>query len=53
MTRPIDTFLDHFGALEDRREAGKVLPPVPKILLVTLYGVIAGAEGWEDIEVVF
>ena len=50
MRRPIDTFLDHFATLEDRREAGKVLPPVPEILLVTLCGVIAGAEGWEDIE---
>ena len=50
MRRPIDTFLDHFGTLEDRREAGKVLHPVPEILLVTLCGVIAGAEGWEDIE---
>src|SRR5580765_5698024 len=50
MRRPIDTFLDHCGTLEDRREAGKVLHPVPEILLVTLCGVIAGAEGWEDIE---
>lgn len=50
MQRPIDTFLDHFSTLEDRREAGKVLHPVPEILLVTLCGVIAGAEGWEDIE---
>ena len=50
MTRPIDTFLDHFCTLEDKREAGKVLHPVPEILLVTLCGVIAGAEGWEDIE---
>jgi predicted transposase YbfD/YdcC len=50
MRRPIDTFLDHFGTLEDRREAGQVLHPVPEILLVTLCGVIAGAEGWEDIE---
>jgi predicted transposase YbfD/YdcC len=48
--QPIDAFLDHFGGLEDRREAGKVLHPLPEILLVTLCGVLAGAEGFEDIE---
>jgi predicted transposase YbfD/YdcC len=46
----IDAFLDHFGELEDTREADKVLHPVREILLVTLCGVLAGAEGWEDIE---
>lgn len=50
MKQPIDAFLDHFGRLEDGREEGKVLHPLPEILLVTLCGVIAGAEGWEDIE---
>jgi predicted transposase YbfD/YdcC len=48
--QPIDAFLDHFGGLEDRREAGKILHPLPEILLVTLCGVLAGAEGFEDIE---
>lgn len=28
----------------------KILHPVPEILLVTLCGVIVGADGWEDIE---
>jgi predicted transposase YbfD/YdcC len=50
MKQPIEVFLDHFGGLEDTREAGKVLHPVPEILLVTLCGVMAGAEGFEDIE---
>ena len=50
MQLPVDAFLDHFSTLEDDREAGKVLHPVPEIMLVTLCGVIAGAEGWEDIE---
>src|SRR5919202_824404 len=50
MKQPIEAFLDHFSTLEDVREPGKVLPPLPEILLVTLCGVIAGAEGWEDIE---
>jgi DDE_Tnp_1-associated len=46
----IEVFLDHFGELEDNRETENVLHPVGEILLVTLCGVIAGAEGWEDIE---
>lgn len=50
MKQAIDVFLDHFGRLEDGREPGKILHPLPEILLVTLCGVIAGAEGWEDIE---
>jgi hypothetical protein len=50
MKQPIEAFLDHFSTLKDVREPGKVLHPLPEILLVTLCGVIAGAEGWEDIE---
>jgi predicted transposase YbfD/YdcC len=50
MQQPLAVFLDHFSGLEDSREAGKVLHPVPEILLVTLCGVLAGAEGFEDIE---
>jgi predicted transposase YbfD/YdcC len=50
MKQPIEAFLDHFSRLEDVREPGKVLHPLPEILLVTLCGVLAGAEGWQDIE---
>jgi predicted transposase YbfD/YdcC len=50
MKEPVAAFLDHFGALEDKREAPKILHPVAEILLLTLCGVIAGADGWEDIE---
>ena len=50
MKQALDVFLDHFGTLEDNREPHKVLHPVCEILLVTLCGVIAGADGWEDIE---
>ncbi len=50
MKQPLDAFLDHFSTLEDKREAEKILHPLPEILLVTLCGVIAGADGWEDIE---
>lgn len=50
MKQPVEAFLDHFGILEDKRETEKVLHPLPEILLVTLCGVIAGADGWEDVE---
>jgi predicted transposase YbfD/YdcC len=50
MQQPLAVFLDHFSGLEDSREAGKVLHAVPEILLVTLCGVLAGAEGFEDME---
>jgi DDE_Tnp_1-associated len=48
--QPMDAFWDHLGGWEDRREAGKILHPLPEILLVTLGGVLAGAEGFEEIE---
>jgi predicted transposase YbfD/YdcC len=50
MKQPIEAFWDHFSTLKDVREPGKVLHPLPEILLVTLCAVMAGAEGWEDIE---
>ncbi len=46
----LEAFLDHFGGLEDRRTPLKIKHSVAEILLVTLCGVIAGGEGWEDIE---
>lgn len=46
----LEAFLDHFGGLEDRRELPKIKHSVAEILLVTLCGVIAGSEGWDDIE---
>lgn len=36
------------SSLEDEREVENVLHPVPEIMLVTLCGVIAEAEGCED-----
>ena len=49
MKQAIDAFLDHFGGWEDGREAGQILHPLPEIWLVTRCGVLAGAEGFEDI----
>lgn len=43
-------FLDEFSSLEDPRSARNQLHSLSEILLVTLLGVICGAEGWQDIE---
>jgi hypothetical protein len=49
--KTITDFLDHFGsAIEDPREAMKTRHPVDELLLVTLCGVIGGADSWEGIE---
>ena len=42
--------LDHFSALADPRQAGKVLYPLPEILLAVLCGTMAGAENLVEIE---
>ena len=51
MTDTIETgFLDIFCELDDPRIERRKLHPMPEILLLTLCGVIAGSDGWEDIE---
>lgn len=47
-TKP--SFLDYFEDLEDPRIERKKLYPMEEILLLTLCGMIAGCEGWADIE---
>jgi predicted transposase YbfD/YdcC len=44
------TLLDHFSALEDPRQAWKVVYPLPEILLTVLCGTLAGAEDFVEIE---
>ena len=41
--------LDHFSALEDPRQAWKVVYPLPEILLLVLCGTLAGAEDFVEI----
>jgi predicted transposase YbfD/YdcC len=41
--------LDHFSALDDPRQAWKVVYPLPEILLVVLCGTLAGAEDFVEI----
>ena len=42
--------LDHFSALEDPRQAWKVVYPLREVLLVVLCGTMAGAEDFVEIE---
>lgn len=44
------SLLDHFSALEDPRQAWKVLYPLSEILLFVLCGTMAGAEDFVEIE---
>jgi len=43
------SFLDHFAALRDPRQAWKVVFPLPEVLLVVLCGTLAGAENFVDV----
>ena len=43
-------FLDPFSALNDPRQAWKVVYPLTEILLLVLCGTIAGAETFVEIE---
>lgn len=44
------SLLDHFSALKDPRQAGKVGYPLSEVLLVVLCGTIAGAENFVETE---
>jgi hypothetical protein len=43
------TFIDHFSAFEDPRQAWKVVYPLPEILLLVLCATLAGAEDFVEI----
>ena len=45
-----EALLDHFSALEDPRQAWKVVYPLPEILLCVLCATMAGAEDFVEIE---
>lgn len=50
MSAPADSsFLAHFQALRDPRQAAKVLYPLPEILLLLLCATIAGADDFVEI----
>lgn len=43
------SFVDHFSALVDPRQAAKVLYPLDEVLLLVLCGVLSGADGFVEI----
>ncbi|MCF1439746.1 MAG: ISAs1 family transposase, partial [Shewanella sp.] len=46
----IDAFSQHFGSIEDPRQTAKVSYPLFDVLFLTVCAIIAGADGWEDIQ---
>ena len=46
MRRP--SLLDHFSALDDPRQLGKVLYPLPEIMLLVLCATLSGAEDFVE-----
>lgn len=46
----LDAFSEYFGELTDPRQTAKISYPLFDVLFLTVCAVIAGAEGWEDIE---
>jgi predicted transposase YbfD/YdcC len=43
------SLLEHFSALEDPRQPGKVLYPLPEVMLLVLCATLAGAEDFVEI----
>lgn len=48
MTKENKTFLDYFDEIEDPRSEKSLLYSVHEILLITICGLICGAESWRD-----
>lgn len=46
----LNVFSEHFSSIEDTRQSAKVTYPLFDVLFLTLCAVIAGCQGWEDIE---
>ena len=42
--------MEHISIIPDYRQTWKVKHKLSDILLLTIYAVVSGAEGWEDIE---
>src|SRR5215213_9977523 len=43
------SLIEHFSALEDPRQAGKVVYPLPEIMLLVLCATLAAAEDFVEI----
>lgn len=50
MSKDCLSFLDFFENIKDHRVDRKKLYPIEELLLITVSGLICGAEGWKDLE---
>ncbi|RZF87918.1 ISAs1 family transposase [Pseudoalteromonas sp. CO325X] len=46
----VNAFFEHFSSIEGPHQQGKVQHPLFDILLLTISAVLAGCQGWEEIE---
>ncbi|TMO54478.1 ISAs1 family transposase, partial [Pseudoalteromonas aurantia] len=46
----LNVLTKHFELIEDPRQKIKVIYPLLDVLFLTVAAIIAGCEGWEDIE---
>lgn len=46
----VNTLFERFSSIDDQRQEGKVQHPLFDILFLTISAVIAGCQGWEEIE---
>ncbi|MBC8953674.1 hypothetical protein Xenpb_02415 [Xenorhabdus sp. PB62.4] len=46
----VEAFSQYFGELTDPRQSAKISYPLFDVLFLTMCAILAGAEGWEDIE---
>jgi len=44
------TIQSHFSSIKDKRQAGKIEHSLIDIIILCICGVVAGADGWSDIE---
>ncbi len=44
------TIQSHFSSIKDKRQAGKIEHALIDIIILCICGVVAGDDGWSDIE---
>ena len=48
--RSLSSLITHLSTLDDPRVTGRCAHPFLTVLVVTVLGVLGGANGWEEIE---
>jgi len=46
----LNVLSEHFSSIDNSRQSVKVTFPLFDVFFLTLYAVIAGCQGWEDIK---